>query len=448
MAGTPNPDPVSTRQRRIAELAQQMPGTALRTLSHHIDMDWMREAHRRTRKDGAVGVDGETSAEFAEHLEDNLLLLLDRAKSGTYRAPPVRRVHIPKGDGSKTRPIGIPTFEDKVLQSAVKMVLEPIYEEEFHDFSYGYRPGRSAHDALAALRDGLFRMGGGWVLEVDIQSFFDSLDHQALQGILRQRVVDGVVVRLVGKWLNAGVLEGGVVNRATVGTPQGGVISPLLANIYLHEVLDCWWVGEVLPRLRGRAFLIRYADDFVMAFEREDDARRVHEVLPQRFARYGLTLHPDKTRLVPFRHPDRRRRSADVTEPEPGTFDFLGFTHYWAKSRKGRWIPKQKTAVGRFTRGLRAVRLWMKAHRHRPLAEQAATLGSKLQGHYRHFGITGNFQALARFFFEVCGSWRMWLSRRSQRAYVSWERFHRTLERYPLPKPVAYRSILRRAANP
>ena len=425
-----------------------MPEVALRSLSHHIDLEWLREAYRRTRKDGAVGADGQTAKEFSADLEGNLRSLLDRAKSGTYRAPPVRRVHIPKGDGSKTRPIGIPTFEDKVLQRAVAMVLEPIYEEEFYDFSYGFRPGRSAHQALTALNDGIWKMGGGWVLEVDIQAFFDSLGHRALQDILRQRVVDGGVVRLVGKWLNAGVLEGGVLSFTEAGTPQGGVISPLLANIYLHEVLDQWWVTEVLPRLRGRAFAARYADDFVLVFAREDDARRVSEVLPKRFARYGLTLHPDKTRLVPFRHPGRRRRSAGVVEPEPGSFDFLGFTHYWAKSRKGKWVPKQKTAKSRFTRALRAVHRWCRANRHKPLSEQPATLRSKLTGHDRYYGITGNSPAAARFHFEVRRVWRFWLSRRSQRAYVSWDKFRRILEHYPLPKPVAYQSAYRRTANP
>jgi len=269
-----------------------------------------------------------------------------------------------------------------------------------------------------------------------------------LQDILRQRVIDGCIVRLVGKWLNAGVLEGGALSFAEAGTPQGGVISPLLANIYLHEVLDRWWVEEVLPRLRGRAFAVRYADDFVLGFAREEDARRVQEVLAKRFARFGLTLHPDKTRLVPFRHPDRRRRRDGGVELEPGSFDFLGFTHFWAKSRKGRWMPKQKTAKSRFTRALRAIHRWCRASRHRPLAEQAAQLRSKLTGHDRYFGITGNFQALARFHFEVRRVWRYWLSRRSQRAYVSWEKFGRILERYPLPHPVAYHSVYRRRANP
>jgi len=262
MTGPLTPGSISTRQARIAMLAKQMPETALRSLSHHMDLEWMREAYRRTRKDGAVGADGVTADEFTANLDDNLQNLLDLAKSGVYKAPPVRRVEIPKtGGGGKTRPIGIPTFGDKVLQRAVVMLLEPIYEAEFYDFSHGFRPGRSAHDAYAALRDVLWEMRGGWVLDADVSSFFDTLDRKQLQDLLRERVVDGVVVRLVGKWLKAGVLTEGCVQHPTAGTPQGGVISPILANIYLHEVLDRWWVEDVLPRMRGRAALVRFADD-------------------------------------------------------------------------------------------------------------------------------------------------------------------------------------------
>jgi group II intron reverse transcriptase/maturase len=234
---------------------------ALTTLAHHIDVDFLREAYRRTRKDGAPGVDRQTADEYAQNLEANLQALLDRFKSGTYRAPPVKRVHIPKGDGSKTRPIGIPTFEDKVLQRAVAMVLEAIYEQEFLDCSYGFRPNRSAHQALDALWKTLTEMKGGWVLEVDIKGFFDSLDHGHLRGFLDQRVRDGVLRRAVDKWLKAGVMEAGVLTHPDAGTPQGGVVSPLLANVYLHEVLDRWFETQVRPRLVGRATLIRYADD-------------------------------------------------------------------------------------------------------------------------------------------------------------------------------------------
>jgi group II intron reverse transcriptase/maturase len=419
---------ISLKQARIAKLAKQMPEAAMCSLSHHMDLEWLREAFRRTRKDGAVGIDGQTAAEYAENLEENLQSLLERAKSGTYRAPPVRRVHIPKGDGSKTRPIGIPTFEDKVLQRAVAMLLEPVYEEDFYDFSYGFRPRRSAHEALEALDQGLWDMRGGWVLDVDIKSFFDTLDHEKLRDLLRLRVVDGVVVRLVGKWLRAGVLEDGAVRRPDAGSPQGGVISPLLSNIYLHEVIDKWWVVDVLPRMRGRAFTVRYADDLVMVFSDKKDALRVQKALAGRVERFGLSLHPGKTRLVRFQQPRR-----DGSDPKSGSFDFLGFTHYWGRSRRGNWTPKRKTAKGRLSRALRALNQWMRRSRHVPLAKQAKTLSQKLAGHFNYYGIRGNSEAINRFGHEVRFLWKKWLGRRSQRAQMTWGKFHRLLRRYPLP---------------
>jgi group II intron reverse transcriptase/maturase len=303
MKETSSSESISTKLERIATLAKEGPQMAFTTLAHYIDLEWLAEAYRRTRKGGATGVDGQTAREYAENLEGNLQSLLDRAKSGTYRAPPVKRIHIPKADGAQTRPIGIPTFEDKVLQRAVAMVLEAVYEQDFLDCSYGFRPGRSAHQALEVLQNEAVRMGGGWILEVDIRKFFDTLEHSHLREILGRRVRDGVIMRLIGKWLKAGVMENGAVTHPGVGTPQGGVISPLLANVYLHEVLDAWFEREVGPRLKGRGLLLRYADDAVMLFSCEVDARRVMDVLPKRFGKYGLTLHPEKTRLVEFRRP-------------------------------------------------------------------------------------------------------------------------------------------------
>src|SRR5512143_3214913 len=390
MPGTPSPDPISTRQRRIAELARQAPQAALTTLAHHIDIDWLKEAYRRTRQDGAVGVDGQTAADYAADLEGNLRSLLDRAKSGRYQAPSVRRVHIPKGTGPENRPIGIPTFEDKVLQRAVAMVLEAVYEQDFRDGSYGFRPGRSAHQALETLRQRLMEVRGGWVLEIDIRKFFDALDHRHLQAILRQRVRDGVLLRLIGKWLNAGVLEDGCVTHPETGSPQGGVVSPVLANAYLHEVLDTWFEETVKPRLRGRAYLIRYADDAVLVFETEGEARRVLDVLPKRFGRYGLTLHPEKTRLVPFQRPRPIARTGAERGERPGTFDFLGFTHHWGRTRTGSWAVKRKTARGRFRRSLRSIALGCREHRHLSIREQWVALTAKLRGHYAYYGITGN----------------------------------------------------------
>lgn len=446
MAGTPSSGNVSTKLERIAKLAKQMPGVALTTLAHHIDLEWLHEAYRRTRKNGAVGVDGQTAAEYAANLQANLKALLDRAKSGdNYRAPPVRRVYIPKGDGDKTRPIGIPAFEDKVLQRAIAMVLEAIYEQEFLDCSYGFRPKRSAHQALRVIWKQAMDLGGCWVLEADIEDFFGTVDLTQLRAILRQRVQDGVVLRLIDKWLKAGVMEEGRVYHPETGVPQGGVISPLLSNIYLHEVLDQWFATQVKPRLKGRAYLTRYADDFVLVFENEDDARRVQEVLSKRFGKYGLRLHPDKTRLLRFAPP----MGPTVAPPTQGgrSFDLLGLTLYWARSRRGRWAVTQKTAKGRLRRGLRRIGLWCKDHRHDPVEEQRRALSQKLQGHYAYYGVTGNSRAVAQFFERVKRIWHHWLSRRNGRG-INWERMTAILKAYPLPRPRVVHSVYRAAANP
>jgi group II intron reverse transcriptase/maturase len=437
MAKTPSLINISTKLERIAKLARDAPDMAFKTLAHHIDLAWLHEAHRRTRKDSATGVDRQTAEQYAANLEQNLQSLLDRAKSGTYRAPPVRRVHIPKGgDGSETRPIGIPTFEDKVLQRAVAMLLEAVYEQDFKDFSYGFRPGRSAHQALEALWRQTTRLAGGWILDVDVRKFFDTLDHGHLRAILRRRVLDGVLLRLVDKWLAAGVLEAGVLTYPDAGSPQGGVISPILANIYLHEVLDTWFDREVKPRLSGRVQLVRYADDAVLFFEHERDARRVMTVLPKRFGRYGLALHPEKTKLIEFRRPDRRAPLVRAGAPtSPGTFDLLGFTHVWAKTRAGKWMVRRSTASSRFRRALRRIVDWCREHLHDELRAQQQALTQKLRGHYAYFGIPGNAEALRRFRFESIRAWRKWLGRRSQRARMSWDRMNALLRRYPLPQP-------------
>lgn len=430
---TPISETVSTRLQRIAELAREAPERAFLSLAHHIDVEFLKEAFRRTRKDGATGVDGQTGKDYEERLEENLQSLLDRFKSGRYKAPPVRRTYVPKGDG-KERPIGIPTFEDKVLQRAVSMVLEAVYEQDFLACSYGYRPDRSAHMALEELWQGLMGMKGGWVLELDITAFFDSLDHSQLRRILDQRVRDGVLRRTIDKWLAAGVLEGEELSHPDAGTPQGGVVSPLLANIYLHEAVDTWFVKHVKPRLQGDGLMIRFADDAVMVFSEEGDARRMMDVLPQRLAQYGLSLHPSKTRLFHFRPPsvtgdDQWRGNGK------NSFDFLGFTHHWARSRRGFWVVKRKTAGSRFSRGLKRASEWFRRVRHQPVAWQHEQLVRKLRGHYNYFGISGNAAALCRFRYEVGRLWRKWLDRRSHKARMTWARFQRLQARYPLPNP-------------
>jgi RNA-directed DNA polymerase len=403
---------------------------ALSSVHHLIDLDWIKEAYRLTRKDGAPGIDGVTAAAYETNLEANLLDLLERIKSGRYHAPPVRRSYIPKADGSQ-RLLGIPTFEDKVAQRAVTMVLEAIYEQDYLPCSYGFRPGRSAHQALQSLRTAVMGQRLQWCIDVDIQKYFDTIDHGHLREFLDRRVTEGVIRRMIDKWLKAGVLEKGHLHRLTHGSPQGGVISPCLSNIYLHYVLDDWFEGTVKPRLRGRAILVRFADDLVMAFENILDAERVQAVLGKRFARYGLTLHPDKTRFIDFRskRPNGKRHSATSGT----TFDFLGFTHVWGKSRAGADVVKQVTAKGRYARALAAVTDWCRRNRHRPILDQYAHLCAMMRGHYAYSGISGNSRRIRWYGHEVVRIWQKWLSRRDRQSVFTWKRLDDFLRRYPLP---------------
>jgi RNA-directed DNA polymerase len=413
---------VLTRQWRIAEIAKRYPDKGLNSIHHHLDLVWLREAYGLLQRDRAPGYDGETVQAYGNDLDRRLTDLLARVKGGNYQAPPVKRVHIPKGNGKETRPIGIPTTEDKVLQRAVAMLLEPIYEEQFYDFSYGFRPGRSAHQALQHIWKQIMNEPIQWIVEVDIRKFFDTLDHSRLREVLRQRVTDGVVTKLIDKWLKAGVLEQQQLTYPEEGTPQGGVISPIISNVFLHEVLDKWFEQIVKPRLHGRAFLVRFADDFVMGFQRKDDAERVYQVLPLRFQKYGLKVNSEKTRIVRFSRPQTRiNRRAKVIV---GTFDFLGFTHYWGRSRKAQWFVMRKSASSRQRRALRAMTLWCRKNRHQPIPEQHRQLCRKLQGHYAYYGITGNSRCIANFRHKVLLTWHKWLNRRSREPnQLTWARF-------------------------
>jgi RNA-directed DNA polymerase len=445
MAGTQEPESVSTKQKRIAELAKRQPGISFTSLNQYLNLDWLREAYTRVPKDKAPGCDGQSVEEYGQNLEENLTRLLEQAKSGLYKAPPVKRVRIPKGDGKETRPIGIPTTEDKVLQRAVLMLLEPIYEQGFYDFSYGFRPGRSAHQALQRIWEQVMNKGIKWILDIDIRKCFDTLEHRWIRELLQLRVRDGVIVRLIGKWLNAGVMEGTTLTYPEEGTPQGGVISPLLANIYLHYVADDWFERMVKPVMKGHAFMVRFADDMVMGFEREDDARRVYAVLAKRFAKYGLTIHPDKTRLLNFGKPDDK---SGATEGGPDSFDFLGFTHYWGKSRRGNRVVVRKTAESRLTRGLKKITEFCRKNRHKPVSWQCRKLGQKLKGHFAYFGITGNFVSLNLMREEVKAIWRKWLDRRTrQKGTMGWDRFKAMLKVHPLPLAKVVHSVYR-VANP
>lgn len=418
---------VYTKQQRIAELARLMPDVSFTSLAYHIDLEWMYEAYRKTRRTGSTGVDEVTAEEYEKDLDGNLQSLLERFKSGKYFAPPVKRGYVPKDDGH-LRPIGIPALEDKILQRAVVMLLTPLYEQDFHECSYGFRPDRSVHQALEALWKMVMKMGGCWVLEVDIKSFFDTVKREHVREFLRKRVRDGVLLRIIGKWLKAGVFEDGAIHYPEEGTPQGGVISPLISNVYLHEVLDVWFEEEVKPRLEGQAELIRFADDYVILFTIKSDALRIQEVLPKRFSKYGLEIHDEKTGLVDFHRPSGDQRRSK-------TFNFLGFTHYWGKSRKGNWVVKRRTAKKKLKLAVRKVYVWCKKHRHDSVKEQWQALCRKVRGHYGFYGITFNLRSLNRYYEQVKRSWRKWLNRRNRDNDMVWERFNRLLEHYPLPKP-------------
>ena len=437
MGGTSRSQTISTKLQGIAEQVIQYPDMVFTTLVHLVDVDFLREAYRLTRKDKSAGVDKVTAKEYAKDLDGNLAGLYERLRAGRYKAPPVERAWIEKDEKSK-RPIGKPTFEDKIVQRAAVMLLGAIYEQDFCDFSHGFRKGHSQHQALDELWKLCTKMNTGWILDADVSGFFDNLDHGWLRKIIKQRVNDGGMLRLIGKWLNAGVVEGGVLTYPDKGTPQGGVISPMLSNIFLHHVLDDWFVKDVKPRMKGGCFLVRFADDFIIGFELEEDAQRVMDVLPKRFNRFGLTIHPKKTALIKFRKPGCRENKASGN----GTFDFLGFTHYWARSRRGYWVIKRKTRRKGLKRFLKSLWLWLKMNRHLLLEEQHRTLCSKLRGHYQYFGIIGNYKAISVINHFARRYWKYWLSRRCHKGKIDWEKFlSTTLVKFPLPKPRIVHSI-------
>jgi RNA-directed DNA polymerase len=405
----------------IAQLAEHFRGQALTSIHHRLDVLLLAEAHRRLRGNKAPGIDGQTKAEYSDGLQSRLEDLLARVRTQSYRAPPVRRVEIPKADGS-TRPIGVPTYEDKVLQKAFALLVEPVFEREFHEGSYGYRPGRTAHDAIGAV-DRATNGGHHWIIELDIKGYFDSIPHKDLREMFSHRIKDGVINRLILGWLKAGVLKEDLWQGGEEGTPQGGIVSPLLANLYLHHVLDQWIESDVKPRLKGSVQLIRYADDAVLCFKREEDARRVYEVLGKRFEKYRLTLHPEKTRLLDFRPP-----GAD-NDGKSSTFSFLGFTFYWSHTRQGRRIVKPKTQRKRFLSKLKAIGEECRKDRHQPIGKQQAKLVVRLQGHINYYGVSHNFRALKLFIRGAEAIWMKWLNRRGAPNKLTAPQWRKIVER-------------------
>lgn len=425
MNETTNSNNTSPKLAKVMELARKDPGLRLRSLAHVLDEHMLTRSFHQLRKDAAVGVDEVSKEEYGRDLAANIRGLHERMKAARYRHQPIRRVYIPKEKG-RQRPLGISCTEDKVVQGALTTLLTAIYEPVFLNCSYGFRPGRSAHDAIKAVHDTTGEVT--WILEADIEAFFDSIDRKKLMEELRKRIDDESLLRLVGKCLHVGVLEGEGYTEPEVGTAQGSALSPLLGNVYLHYVLDEWFAHEVVPRLKGPAKLIRYADDFVIGFGRKEDADRVLRVLPQRLDRYGLRLSREKTRLIRFSRP-----KDDEDGRGNGTFDFLGFTWYWG--RRGGWGVRVKTRTSRMRRALVAIAEWCRQHRHDPVREQQIGLKRRLQGHFNYFAVRENDRAVWRLLYWATRIWRKWLSRRSQRSRMTWARFSRMERALPLPRP-------------
>jgi len=420
---------MSTQLSRLSELAKADKTTRFLSIAHLVTPTALMTAFEGLRKDASAGVDEVTYREYEQDVWRNIPTLHDRLVSHQYRVQPLRRVYIPKENGTQ-RPISIPALEDKIVQKATGTVLNAIYEQDFLPCSYGFRQGLGAHDALDAIDRTIGCGPIAYVLEADIQGYFDAIVRDQLMAFVERRIGDSSILRLIRKWIHVGVIEDGRLLVTQTGTGQGQVISPLLANIYLHYVLDEWFEHEVKPRLRGKAAEIRYADDFILCFQYREDAERVLRVLSQRFAKFGLTLHPEKTRLVAF------GRSALPTQPDapkPATFDFLGFTHLCARSRRGKFTIHVRTMRTRLRRSTKAVAQWCQQHRHDPVVNQAAVLNAKLRGHYQYYGRSSNYRSLWQFHRQVERLWHKWLNRRGKR--LNWDQFQQLLHRHPLLLP-------------
>lgn len=427
---------VHSARDRIRQAAETDKGKRFTALLHHVyDIESLREAYFGLKRNAAPGVDGETWRAYGEQLEANLADLSGRLRCGAYRAKPVRRVMIPKPDG-RQRPLGVTTLEDKVVQRALVAVLNCIYEADFLGFSYGFRPGRNPHQALDALSVGIRRKKVNWLLDADIHGFFDAIDHECLVKLIEQRIADRRVVRLIQKWLNAGVLEDGEWTRSEVGTPQGGGISPLLANIYLHYAFDLW-VRDWRRQAAGDVIVVRYADDFIVGFQYEWEARRFWKELRERLAAYRLELHPDKTRLIEFGASAASNRKRNG-RGKPDTFDFLGFTHVCGKTRGGRFIVRRLTMRKRLRAKLREIANTLRRRLHDPVPEIGGWLASIIRGHVQYYGVPLNTHRLHAFRHQVVCLWKRWLGRRSQKAYVTWERMARIVRHWLPPVRIVH----------
>lgn len=422
-----------TVEMQIADRARKHRDEALTNLHEFIDEQMLHASFLELNKNSAAGVDGETWRSYDVKREESIPQLLSAFKSGKYRAPHVRRVHISKGDG-KFRPLGLPTVEDKVLQKAVTDVLTPVYEQIFEPSSYGYRPGKSPHQGLEKLFSEVSFKNKRYIIDADMQNYFGSINHQCLREFLDRRIKDGVIRKMIDKWLKAGVLENGQIRYPTEGTPQGGTISPLLSNVYLHYVLDEWFNEQIKPLLKGDSMLIRFADDFLLGFTNREDAIRVMQVLPRRLGKYGLTLHPEKTRLIEL--------TEGKKQPDH-TFDFLGFTHYMSTSRKGKPILKRKTSSKKMSASLKRMDEWIKENRHIGVKELIGRVNQKLQGYYGYYGITFNNRKLNSHYEQTKRKLHKWLNRRGGKQCWDWKKVIKlTTEWIPLLKPKIYHSYV------
>ncbi len=434
---TQSRESVSQAQDRIREAVNRNNKERLTALLHHVDIDCLRWAFFSLKKRAAPGVDEVTWDQYAEQLEDNLVGLHARVHAGTYRALPSRRRYIPKADG-RQRPLGIAAIEDKVVQAAVVAILTPIYEAEFLGFSYGFRPGRSQHDALDALAYGIGARKIDWIIDADIRSFFDTISQDWLVGFMEHRIGDRRIIRLIQKWLKAGVLEEGQWIETTEGTPQGSVISPLLANVYLHYVYDRWVQQWRMRNATGDMIVVRYADDTIVGFQHQGDAKRFLNDLKDRLARFALSLHPEKTRLIEFgKFAAERRKGRGEGKPE--MFDFLGFTHYCTTRKDGTGFQLgRRTQRKRMRARLKEITETLRRDRHRPIDEQGSWLGAVVRGYFAYFAVPTNSRMLSAFRAHIGERWFHSLRRRSQRHRMTWERMSRLIERFLPPVRVLH----------
>ncbi len=429
-----NREMVVTKLQRIAEKARKDSGCKFTSLFHLMNVEMLRECFRQLRKDAAVGIDKVTKEEYAENLEENLTVLVKKLHRMSYIPQPVRRVYIPKVGSNKKRPLGIPALEDKLVQTGLARILTAIYEEDFIDDSYGFRPGRSCHDALRALSSEVEGQRIHYIVDADIKGFFDNVDHEWLMKFLGHRIADKRVLRYVKRFLIAGVMEDGAVSASDKGTPQGGMVSPILANIYLHYSLDLWFIRVFQKNCCGQSRIIRYADDFVVCFQCGVDAALFRNDLDERLAKFGLEISPEKTKVIEFGPCAESKAKRGGGKPE--TFDFLGFTHYCSRTRNGRCFRmKRITSRKKFTAKIRMFRDWLKANRTLPTRELMDKVALKLRGHFAYYGVTDNSKGISRFAYEIRRVLFKWLNRRGKRGCMNWEKFNFFLKKFPLPKP-------------